>query len=72
MQQVIPSSWVKFAVNFDADGHIDQFGRPKNVPNCESQTENFYTITGHNWSYYCAMGMIELTQALAQKMPSSH
>ena len=38
-------------------------------PSFVAGTENFYAITRYNWSSYYAMAVIELAQALAQKMP---
>lgn len=146
MPQFMPSSWSRFAVDFDGDGRIDLFNSPADVigsvanyfksfqwktglpthypvtltpgqtdmdallapdilptfsvesfaakgaqlegaalqhpgqlalielrngegaPSYVAGTENFYVVTRYNWSSYYAMAVIELGQAVAQRM----
>jgi membrane-bound lytic murein transglycosylase B len=146
LPQFMPSSWVKFAVDFDGDGRIDLFNSPADVigsvanyfkmfgwysgmpthysvrfdkekldlealllpdilptfsvaslhakgamldadsqthigplalvelqngdqaPSYVVGTENFYVITRYNWSSYYAMAVIDLGQAVKQRM----
>ena len=37
-------------------------------PSYVAGTENFYAVTRYNWSSYYAMAVIELGQAVAERM----
>ena len=40
-----------------------------NPPSYVAGTENFYAVTRYNWSSYYAMAVIELGQAVAERLP---